>query len=193
MSRRRCAVIVALTAVGAFGMSACGPASSRSEESPAVMITSGGSETMQSQTPQDATRLLLLNDRLREELGDDYSQGWIESGELHVAVTTEEAADRAADAGAVPQIVQLNRHQLEQAVKSLAAWQAALEPELAVSIHRINSDGRTGEVTIAVAEGKVAAVEEALEKDNPTGSVPVVIVISDGLATPATSTGTTAP
>ncbi|GAA1343936.1 hypothetical protein [Arthrobacter roseus] len=194
MSRIKAAAVTALlTVAGTLAMTACAPASENSVDGPPMITTSGSPATMQSESSQDATELLLLNDRLREELGGAYSQGWIESGKLHVAVTTEEAAQVVSDAGAAPRIVELNSQQLEDSVSSLAAWQGKLKPELATSIHRISFDGRTGTVTIAVAKDKIPSVQAALQRDDPTGKVPVEIVISDGLATPMDSTQTSAP
>ncbi len=194
MSRIKAVVVTALlTAAGTVTITACGPTSESSVNSHPTITMSGKPTTMQPESSGDATELLLLNDRLREELGGAYSQGWIESGQLHVAVTSEEAAQAVSDAGAEPRIVELNSEQLEKSVSSLTAWQGKLRPELATSIHRISFDGRTGTVTIAVAKDKIPAVEAALQRDNPTGNVPVEIVISGGLATPMDSTQTSKP
>ncbi|WP_449374402.1 hypothetical protein [Arthrobacter psychrolactophilus] len=171
-SRKMAAVVLATAMTGALSMSACSPQSDP--------ISSPSASASSSQSGD----LLLLNETLQAKLGDAYSDAWIEDNKLHVAVTTETAATIVSEAGAVPKLVTINAEQLAAALQAVSTWQAALPAEQGAAIHKVITDGATGSVTIFVAAGMLDAVTEAATVDKPTGSVPLVIKISDGLATP---------
>lgn len=174
MKRRHVtAAVLAATMAGALGMSACKPADG--PKSPSAS---------QSVSAADTNRLLQLNDSLREKLGADYSDSWIEGGQLHVAVTSEAAAAAATEAGAVAQLVTRDAAALESALQAVMAWRASLPSELGNAIHKVTTNGRAGTVEISVAPDQADAVKAAAEADKPAGDVPLVFKDSPGLATP---------
>ncbi len=154
-------------------MSACKPA--EGPETPAASRSASAADT---------NRLLQLNDSLREKLGADYADSWIEGAQLHVAVTSESAAAVVTEAGAVAQLVTLDAAALEAALQAVMAWRATLPAELGNAIHKVTTNGRTGSVEVSVAPGQADAVKAAAELDKPTGDVPLTFKDSPGLATP---------
>lgn len=171
-SRKITAAVLAATMVGALGMSACKPA-----EDP-------GSPTATQSSTAQTNELLQLNDSLREQLGDDYSDAWIEGDRLYVAVTTDAAAKIVADAGAVATLVKFDAAQIETALQAVMAWRAGLPADLGAAIHKVTTDGRTGSVQIAVDPSQMDAVKAAASKDKPAGDVTLLVKESSGLATP---------
>ncbi len=172
-NRKMAAVVLVATLTGGLGMSACGPVDGP-EKAPSAQSTAS----------TDSSALLLLNDTLRTKLGAAYSDSWIEENKLHIAVTTESAAEIVKEAGAVPKIVSIDAAQLEAALQAVSAWQAKLPEGQGAAIHKIVPDGRTGTLTIFVAAEKLDAVSIAASADKPAGEVPLVIKESAGLATP---------
>ncbi|PYI66183.1 hypothetical protein CVV68_15440 [Arthrobacter livingstonensis] len=179
--RKMTAVLVAATMTGALGMSGCGQ-----DQSPGTHSTSapGPRSATTSPTAQQSTELLMLNDSLKAKLGSAYSDSWIEDKQLHVAVTTQDAAKVVSEAGAIPKLVDFDAAQLEAALRAVAAWQATLPQDQAAAIHRIITDGRSGTVTIYVTSEQINTVSAAAAKANPTGRIPLAIKESTGLATP---------
>ncbi|MHA7304429.1 hypothetical protein ACX80E_04160 [Arthrobacter sp. TMN-49] len=172
-SKKMAAAVLAATMSGALGMSGCATPQDPASSSPA-----------QSSSTAETSALLVLNDSLRTQLGDAYSDSWIEGNKLHVAVTTEAAAAIVTKAGAIPKLVTVDAGQLEAALAAVAAWQSKLPSEQATAIHKIIPDGKTGTVTIFVAPEQLDAVAEAAAADKPTGAVALIIKKSTGLATP---------
>lgn len=173
MKRRHLtAAVLAATLAGALGMSACTPA--ENPEAP---------DASQTASAADTNRLLQLNDSLREKLGADYSDSWIEGGQLHVAVTSESAAAVATEAGAVAQLVTQDAAALEAALQAVMAWRASLPAELGNAIHKVTTNGRAGIVEVSVAPNQADAVKAAAQADRPAGDVPLVFKDSSGLAT----------
>lgn len=178
--KKMAAAMLAAALTGVLGMSGCATpqdAGSPSATTPATTATTVPSAT-------DTSTLLLLNDSLRAQLGDAYSDSWIENNSLHVAVTDESAAGIVSAAGAVPKLVTINAEQLEAALQSVSAWQAQLPAGQGAAIHKLIPDGNTSTLTIFVAPDQLDAVAQAAAKDNPAGDVPLVIKESAGLATP---------
>ncbi|SEE89621.1 hypothetical protein SAMN04489740_2986 [Arthrobacter alpinus] len=184
MNRKKMAMVVlAATIAGALGMSGC--ATPEIPEASSSTQGTSPAETNETQTsPAETSVLLLLNDSLRDQLGNEYSDSWIEGNKLHVAVTTESAATIVTKAGAIPQVVAFDATALEAALQSVSAWQAKLPKDQAAAIHKIISDGRTGTLTLFVAPEQLDAVAQAAAADNPAGEVGLVIKESTGLATP---------
>lgn len=167
------AAVLAATLTGALGMSACAPPQDPSSPSSSVSASAA-----------DTNALLLLNESLRTELGEAYSDSWIEDNTLHVAVTTEAAATVVTEAGAIPKIVTVDAATLEAALQAVAVWQAGLPDGQGAAIHKLIPDGRTGTLTIYVAPERLDAVAQSEAADKPSGAVPLVIKESTGLATP---------
>lgn len=172
-SRKMTSLLLAASLAGGLGMSACAPADSpdKPESSHSTVVT-------------ESNHLLQLNDSLKAELGEAYSDAWIEDNQLNVAVTTEKAAATVKAAGAIPHIVTIDAAQLEAALQAIAAWQSTLPAGQGTAIHKIIPDGRTGSVTIFVAPDQLDAVSAAAAADKPAGEVPLIIKESAGLATP---------
>lgn len=183
------AVLLAATMSGAVGMSGCAarpdPATSASTS------TSGRATPASSPAASDAhtTALLALHEKLRTQLGDAYSDSWIEDNQLHLAVTTDAGVKMVREAGAMATLVTVNAAQLAAAAGALAAWRATLPAEQGAAIHKISTDGRTGTVTIFVAAAQLDAVAKAVSADHPAGEIAVVIRESAGLPTPLQSLG----
>lgn len=174
MKRRHVtAAVLAASMAGTLGMSACKPADG--PETPA---------SSQAASAADTNRLLQLNDSLREKLGADYADSWIEGAQLHVAVTTESAAAVVTKAGAVAKLVTVDAAALEAALQAVMAWRASLPAELGNAIHNVATNGRNGSVEVSVAPGQADAVKAAAESDKPAGDVPLTFKDSPGLATP---------
>ena len=166
-------IVLAATMAGALGMSACKP--TQRQESPAAS---------QQASPEESSTLLALNESLRSELGDAYSDSWIEGNQLHVAVTTEAAASIVKAAGAIPKLVTIDAAQLETALQAVLAWRNTLPTEQGAAIHKVIPDGRTGTVTVFVAPDQLSSVEAAAAAAKPAGDVPLVFKESAGLASP---------
>ncbi|POH61042.1 hypothetical protein [Arthrobacter glacialis] len=172
-SKAIAAVVLAATMSGALGMSGCG--------SPPVPPTQTPSPAA---SDADTDALLALNEKLRSQLGDSYSDSWIEANKLHVAVTNQAAADLVTAAGAVATIVTVDAAALEAALQAVATWRATLPAEQGAAIHSIIPDGRTGTLTISVAIEQLEAVTKAVAEDNPAGAIAVIVKESSGLPTP---------
>lgn len=176
--RKMAATVLAATLTGALGMSGCATPQDPGAPSsaPTTAAAAAGAD--------DTTALLVLNDSLRAQLGDAYSDSWIENNSLHVAVTDESAAKLVSAAGAIPKLVTINAEQLEAALQAVSAWQAKLPVEQGAAIHKLIPDGNTSTLTIYVAPEQLDAVAQAAAQDKPAGDVPLVIKESMGLATP---------
>lgn len=171
--RQMTAAVLAVTLAGALGMSAC-----KSVEGPKAP------SPPQSANAADTNRLLQLNDSLREKLGADYADSWIEGAQLHVAVTSESAAAAVTEAGALAQLVTLDAAALETALQAVMAWRASLPAELRNAIHKVTTNGQTGSVDVSVAPAQMDAVKVAATAEKPAGAVPLTFKDSPGLATP---------
>ncbi|MCQ1986164.1 MULTISPECIES: hypothetical protein [unclassified Arthrobacter] len=134
-------------------------------------------------TDGPAAQLLLLHARLKNELGADYADGWIDRGVLHVAVTGPEAEAKVRDAGAEPVLVAFNADQLQQARSQVQAWLAA-KPVPDLEVHSISTSGRAGAVTVQVPADQVAALQSAADEQAPAGEISIIVEESAGMATP---------
>lgn len=180
-NRKMTSMILAVTMAGALGMSACKP--TQDPETPAASQTASPTNT-QPATVEETNNLLQLNDSLRTELGDAYSDSWIEGAQLHVAVTTESAAATVKAAGAIAHLVTLDAAQLETALQDVIAWRNSLPADQSAAIHKVIPDGRTGTVTVFVAPDQLDAVAQAAAASKPAGDVPLLFKESAGLASP---------
>lgn len=134
------------------------------------------------------TELLLLHAQLKTELGAAYSDAWIEDGQLHVAVTTQEAEAVVYGAGAVPARTEFTEQQLREAADALRAW-LATDAAPSVELHWLGTSGRTGSITVRVPADQVQRLSDAVAEQNPAGAVKVIVEESSGPATPvATNT-----
>ncbi|WP_120990616.1 hypothetical protein [Arthrobacter sp. AG1021] len=129
-----------------------------------------------------------LNERLSGELGDEFVQGWIQDGKLHVAATSDTAVKAIEQAGAVGHLVEYSNAQLREGISRIMAWQAKQEPRLRSAIHAYTLNPRTGGLTLAVDPSQRQAVQDALAKDNPVGTIPLDFTDSSGPASPAPAT-----
>lgn len=176
-NRKMMSIVLAATMAGALGMSACKPA--QDPETPA-----SSQAASQPATVEETNNLLQLNDSLRTELGDAYSDSWIEGAQLHVAVTTESAAATVKAAGATAHLVTLDAAQLETALQAVMTWRSSLPADQGAAIHKVIPDGRTGTVTVFVAPDQLDAVAQAAAASKPAGDVPLLFKESAGLASP---------
>lgn len=182
--RKMAAAGLAAILTGALGMSGCATPEEASAPSPATPSETTSPEPAPAPRATDTGALLLLNDSLRAQLGQAYSDSWIEDNSLHVAVTDESAAKIVSAAGAIPKLVTINAEQLEAVLQAVAAWQATLPAGQGSAIHKLIPDGNTSTLTIFVAPEQLDAVAQAAARDKPAGNVPLVIKESAGLATP---------
>lgn len=136
----------------------------------------------------DQTALLSLNERLSGELGDEFVQGWIQDGKLHVAANSDTAVKAIEQAGAVGHLVEYSNAQLREGISRIMAWQAKQEPRLRSAIHAYTLNPRTGGLTLAVDASQRQAVQDALAKDKPAGAIPLDFTDSSGPASPAPAT-----
>lgn len=164
---------MALLLAGAFAVTSC---------SSAVEPEPGGAS--QAASIAESNKLLQLNDALKTQLGEQYSDSWIEDKQLHVAVTSQAAADTVTKAGAVPHLVTADAAALEAALQAVTAWRTALPQEQGAAIHSIMLNPKLGSVEISVAPEQLAAVKAAAEAEQPAGDVPLTFKDSPGLATP---------
>ena len=184
-NKKMAAAMLAATLTGALGMSGCAtPENAGSPSSAATHTAPAPSAADATPSSADSGALLLLNDSLRAQLGEAYSDSWIAENSLHVAVTDESAAAVVSAAGAIPILVTINAQQLEAALQAVAAWQATLPADLGTAIHKVIPDGKTSTLTLYVAAEHLDAVAQAAARDKPAGDVPLVIKESTGLATP---------
>lgn len=184
-NKKMAAAMLAATLTGALGMSGCAtPDDAGSPSSTASSTAPAPSAADATPGAADSGALLLLNSSLREQLGEAYSDSWIEGDSLHVAVTDESAAKIVSAAGAIPKIVTINAQQLDTALQAVTAWQATLPADQGSAIHKLIPDGSTSTLTIYVAPEHLDAVAQAAANDKPAGNVALVIKESTGLATP---------
>ncbi|MCQ1948607.1 hypothetical protein NNX28_01525 [Arthrobacter sp. zg-Y859] len=130
-----------------------------------------------------AAQLLLLHARLRNELGAEYADGWIDRGVLYVAVTGPEAEAKVRDAGAEPVLVAFNADELQQAGSQVQTWLAD-KPVQDLEVHSISTSGRTGTVTVKVPADQVTALQAAADEQAPAGEISVIVEESVGMTTP---------
>lgn len=180
-NRKMTSIVLAATMAGALGMSACKPT-----QEPVAPGTeqSASQSASKSATAEETNNLLQLNNSLRTELGDAYSDSWIEGAQLHVAVTSESAVTTVTDAGAISHLVTLDAAQLETALQAVMTWRGSLPSEQGAAIHKVIPDGRTGTVTVFVAPDQLDAVAQAAAASKPAGDVPLLFKESAGLASP---------
>ena len=172
---------VALAAV--LLLSACGSETgSPTSSSPTPPATLSATPN-ESQDPD----LLQLNESLKETLGDNYSEGWIEGNKLHVAVIDQASAATVTEAGAVAHLAKHSAAELEAAIGKVMSWQREQGGDVATAIHRYLPSGRDGSITLAVDSAQLAGIEKGLKDDKVTGDIELKFVASDGPATPASS------
>ena len=134
-------------------------------------------------TEEPAAQLLVLHAELKNELGSDYADAWIDGGVLHVAVTAPSAEAKVRATGAEPVLVAFNADELLQARNQVQAWLAD-KPVPGLEVHAVSASGRTSTVTVAVPADQVSALQAAADEQSPGGNVPVIVEESAGMATP---------
>ena len=206
--------LAALLALGGCGQEAASPtaqspdaASSSSPESPDTAGESAAGTSANSPEPTEhtgatpsapdptsltedqMTDLLQLHAQLKTDLGDEYSDAWIEDGQLHVAVTTPEAEAVVSGAGAIPAKTEFSDQQLREAADAFKAW-LGTDAAPQVQLHWLATSGRTGSINVRVPAEQVQPLNDAVAQQQPTGAVKVIVEESSG---PATPLGTNAP
>jgi hypothetical protein len=206
--------LAALLALGGCGQEAASPtaqspdaASSSSPESPDTTGESAAGTSANSPEPTEhtgstpstpdptsltedqMTDLLLLHAQLKTDLGAEYSDAWIEDGQLHVAVTTTEAEAVVSVAGAIPAKTEFSDQQLREAADAFKAW-LGTDAAPQVQLHWLATSGRTGSINVRVPAEQVQPLNDAVAQQQPTGAVKVIVEESSG---PATPLGTNAP
>ena len=134
-------------------------------------------------TDEYTTQLLQLHEQLKTQLGQAYSDAWVDGGVLHVAVTDQAAETTVRAAGAMPVRVVFNNADLQQAKAQVQAW-LAQQPVAGLDVHYLGVSGRTGSVTVKVPLDQVPALQEAADGAAPAGEIPVIVKESPGMATP---------
>ena len=178
-ARRLPVTLAASAAVVALLLTGCGQQQAAPQASPTPTQTSTSGADV------DESVLLDANEQLAAQLGDEYVQGWIQDGKLHVAATSEAAVQAIEQAGAVGHLVDFSNAQLREGISQIMAWQAKQEPRLRSAIHAYTLNPRTGGLTLAVDASQRQAVQDALAKDKPAGAIPLDFTDSSGPASPA--------
>ena len=181
-ARRLPVTLAASAAVVALLLTGCGQQQAAPQDSPTPTQTSTSGADV------DDSALLDANEQLAAQLGDEYVQGWIEDGKLHVAATSDAAVKAIEQAGAVGHLVDFSNAQLREGISQIMAWQAKQEPRLRSAIHAYTLNPRTGGLTLAVDPSQRQAVQDALAKDKPAGAIPLDFTDSSGPASPAPAT-----
>ncbi|WP_461635847.1 hypothetical protein [Glutamicibacter soli] len=181
-ARRLPVTLAASAAVVALLLTGCGQQQAAPQASPTPTQTSTSGADV------DESVLLDANEQLAAQLGDEYVQGWIQDGKLHVAATSEAAVQAIEQAGAVGHLVDFSNAQLREGISQIMAWQAKQEPRLRSAIHAYTLNPRTGGLTLAVDASQRQAVQDALAKDKPAGAIPLDFTDSSGPASPAPAT-----
>lgn len=184
-ARRLPVGLAASAAVVALALTGCGQQQA-APQAPQAPPTA--TQTSTSGAEMDVSALLQTNEQLAAQLGDEYVQGWIEDGKLHVAATSDGAVKAIEQAGAVGHLVDFSNAQLREGISQIMAWQAKQEPRLRSAIHAYTLNPRTGGLTLAVDASQRQAVQDALAKDQPAGGIPLDFTDSSGPASPAPAT-----
>lgn len=135
----------------------------------------------------DQNALLKINDKLSAELGDNYVQGWMKDGNLHVSTTDEGELDTIEKAGAVGHLVKFSSKELRSGIEEVMKWQGQQEAPVRNSIHAYSLNPETGGITLSVDKSQIDAITKLIEKDKPIGDIPVDFKPSGGIASPANS------
>lgn len=135
----------------------------------------------------DQEALLKINEQLSETLGEDYVQGWIKRGVLHVSTTNEDKLPVIEEAGATGHLVQFSSEQLRSGIAKIMQWQAQQENPVRSAIHAYTLNPETGGITLSVDESQLDEVKELIEADQPVGDIPVDYQNSGGFASPAST------
>lgn len=162
-------------------LSGCGQ-----EVDPGTRESSSPSSQSPSENTVDQNALLETNDKLSTELGDDYVQGWIKDGTLHVSTTNKSSLETIKAAGAVGHLVQFSNKELREAIGKIMTWQAKQGNPISTSIHAYSLNPETGGITLSVESNQIDAVRQLIESQKPIGDIPVDFKASGGIASPAT-------
>lgn len=141
----------------------------------------------QSENSVDQNALLKINDKLSADLGENYVQGWIKNGKLHVSTTDEGQLAAIEEAGAVGHIVKHSSQELRQAIEKIMTWQGKQENPIRNSIHAYSLNPETGGITLSVDKSQIEAITKLIEADQPVGDIPVDFKSSGGIGSPANS------
>lgn len=181
------AALAASAAVLALLLSGCGQQDAAPQAS--TQPTQGTStRTPTNGADVDQEALLTANEQLASQLGDDYVQGWIEDGKLHVSTTSDAAVAAIEAAGAVGHLVDFDSAQLRDGISKIMAWQAKQPAGLRSAIHAYTLNPRTGGLSLAVDAAQREELERALAEDQPAGAIPLDFTDSSGPASPAPAT-----
>ena len=183
----RISAITASTLAAALLLAGCGDSGGTPQSStkPSAATSSPAASDSSTGGSMDQAALLKINDKLSTQLGQDYVQGWIKDGKLHVSTTNEQSVQSIKDAGAVAHVVQYSAAQLREAITKIVAWQASLDAPLGSSVHAYTLNPETGGLTLSVDPAHRAELEQKLGQDKPVGGIPVDFKDSSGIASPA--------
>ena len=158
----RISAITASTLAVALLLAGCGDSGGRPQSStkPSAATSSPAASDSSTGGSMDQEALLKINDKLSTQLGQDYVQGWIKDGKLHVSTTNEQSVQSIKDAGAVAHVVEYSGKQLREAITKIVAWQASLGMPLGSSIHAYTLNPETGGLTLSVEPNHRAELEK---------------------------------
>lgn len=168
-------------------LSGCGQEADPGTKESSSAESSASSQPSQSASEKtvDQNALLETNDKLSEELGDAYVQGWIEDGKLHVSTTDEARKNTIEQAGAVSHVVDFSREELREAINKIMRWQGQQQNPINSAIHAYMLNPETGGITLSVDKGQLDKVKELIAADKPIGDIPIDYKGSSGILSPA--------
>jgi len=140
-----------------------------------------------SENAVDQNALLKINDKLSADLGDNYVQGWMKDGKLHVSTTNEGELAAIEKAGAIGHLVKFSSKELRSGIEEVMKWQGQQEAPIRNSIHAYSLNPETGGITLSVDKSQIETITKLIEKDKPIGDIPVDFKPSGGIASPANS------
>jgi len=140
-----------------------------------------------SENTVDQTALLDTNEKLSKELGEDYVQGWIKDGKLHVSTTNESKTSIIEDAGAIGHVVKFSNKELRAAIGKIMSWQSKQETPISSSIHAYSLNPETGGLTLSVDSNQIDALQTLIKTEKPIGEIPVDLEPSGGIGSPASN------
>lgn len=180
-------VLASSAAIAALMLTGCGqepaPGTQTSTSAEASESAQQSDNSNGSTVDQDA--LLQINDQLSETLGDEYVQGWVKDGQLHVSTTNEKQLAAIETAGAVGHLVQFSNEELRSAIQEIMKWQGKQENPVRSAIHAYTLNPETGGITLSVDKSQLEEVQKLIEADQPVGDIPVDYKPSGGIMTPA--------
>ena len=123
--------------------------------------------------------------KISAELGEDFVQGWVADGKIHVSTTNAQAQETIEAAGAQAHVVKYSSEQVRQGITHIMQWQSQQDPDIAGAIHGYSLDPESGGITLSVEPSQRERIESSLTKDKPAGEIPLTFRDSSGISSPA--------